>query len=448
MYSTINIKCEFFFFTDVTRFYKDTMTVDFEESVMFDCDHNILETICSPDNIIALRTKHKIFLLKVKELDAVICLEELKSFTSDLSFTSIAFDKHHKNILYVTTLDCKLYILNLDRMTHKCVILRKRVTLENNWNRVIGATRGTYMHIERKGITAYDKRTNSTVTTWQGVIGVVDEVDCNILSVAEQLEDSHRLYFTTNHHLFLMDARCSKTRNLKPLQRWTHGMQCVPTYISVCSSDHNKELVFLSSQWCEDLCIVSSYSDRLERARDIDGVSIPYRPPSILNALHEARQQLLCWDIQNPVDGRLVTSITGKLEVQTGENYTILMQNALGDLSSHVMFPSYMQTFMEDDSVQNLHEWSKSYKIPRNDFEVSEVSNIANVWKQLRTLSSEYEGFSFLTQSVPKEIDKEVIYNAYENEELMPELLDAWLTESDKKANETADLNVSTTNTG
>ncbi|XP_059062250.1 uncharacterized protein LOC131855055 [Achroia grisella] len=411
----------------LSSFTRNNLTIDFQNAVSYSVDNDILETICSTQNIVVLRTKYKVFILQIVEQEDKLLFKKLRSFQNELPFTGISFDKYHKNILYATTLDCKLSIINIDRMTKRSLVLKENPTLEDNLNYVIGAERGFFMHIQKDSISAYDKRTNKAVNTWSGLKSIVDEITCNEIKAALQPEDSYGLYFTTQHHLFLMDTRFYKESKMKAIQRWTHGMHCVPTYISIQNVEFNKDYIFLSSQWCEDLCIVSNYSDRLTRYSDINGLAIPYRPPSIFNVLDDAQQKLLCWDLQNPIVKRLPTAITGKVEVQQGNNWVILMHNSLGDISSHVLYPTYMENLMDDNALQNLHEWSKDYKFKRKIFEVTGVHDISHIWKELREVTKEeLDTFLHADQPPRRIIDEKEIYSAFEKEELMPELLEVW----------------------
>ncbi|XP_026750021.2 uncharacterized protein LOC113510713 [Galleria mellonella] len=431
----------------LSRFTTDNLAIDFENTVSFNCgdEYDIRETVCSPQNIVALRTKYKIFILKIEEQENNLLFRKLRCFESEVTFTGISFDKHHTNILYATTLDCKLTIVNIDRMTKRSLILKQKPELKDNWNCVVGASRGMFMHIQRDSVTAYDKRTNKVVNTWSGVKRIVDELDCNVISAAVQLEGTDKLYFTTNHHLFLMDTRCSKASNMKVVQRWTHGMQCVPTFISVQDAEFNKELIFMSSQWCEDMCVVSNYSDRLSRQSDIDGVSIPYRPPSIFNVLYEAQQKRLCWDLYNPIKNRLPMSISGMVEVRRNNQFVILMHNSLGDISSHVLYPSYMENLMEDNALQELHEWSKNYVIKRKPFEVTNVHDISGLWKKLKAVSKhDIDLIIQAHQPIHMKVDEQQVYSTFQNEEVMPELLDVWKNDQPEEtvAEETRNLSL------
>ncbi|XP_053611822.1 uncharacterized protein LOC128675978 isoform X2 [Plodia interpunctella] len=433
----------------LTRFHKDNLTIDYDDTTSFYCNNNILETICSSNNTVAVRTAFKIFILKIIENDGKVQLEKLKSFDSELPFTSISFDKVHTNILYVTDLNCKLTIINIDRITGRCVNLKKcSQSIVNNWNTVIGVSRGIYMHVDKKAITGYDKRTHVPIDTWDRVADIVDETDCNALSAVFQVEDSPNLYFTTEHHLFLMDSRCSKKNKLKVVQRWTHGMQCVPTYISIRKAEVNKELVILSSQWCEDMCVVSSYADRLTRITDVDGVAIPYRPPNIFNTLSESRQKLLCMDMNNPVDNRLAYSISGKIEVDIGSKFAVLMQNSVGDISSHLLYPLYMEDLMDDDAIPRLDEWAKLYKVEKKPFEVTGIYNFRSIWKKLRKMPDSFEGVNIeVDREKPLPSEKEIL-DVFRNEEIMPELLDAWDDITNNPDQSYLDLNINVQSDG
>lgn len=90
------------------------------------------------------------------------------------------------------------------------------------------------------------------------------------------------------------------------------------------------------------------------------------------------------------------------------------------------LYPQYMESFIEDDSVQALHEWSQAYKPQRPPFEVSRVVDIANVWRKLRKIPDDYE---LVPTSEEFLIDEEKMLEAFANSELMPELLDAWKEE-------------------
>lgn len=414
-------------FSDLTRLHKDNMRIESENEATFDCSDNILETICSLQNIVALRTMNKVVLLKITEVDSHLYFDKIKLFESEIAFTSISFDKHHTNILYATRLDGNLSIVNLDRMTSRSVKLKRTSNSnENNWNSVIGGERGTYMHVEKSAISFYDKRTNGVINTWSGVGKIVDEIHCNDITAAMRCDDSPSLYFTTDHHLFLMDTRCSNRTHLKALQRWTHGLRCLPTYMSVGKSENNKEFIVLSSQWCQDTCVVSNYADSVIQCGNIPGVSMPFHLPHVMDTLSAARMQLLCLDLSNPIEGRLATSITGQIATDQGENFAILTQNSLGDVTLRTLYPHYMKSFVEDNSVQKLSDWSKSYTTERKEFEVSSIPDIANVLKKLKRVP---EGYNFGPNNKEEVFNESEIYDAFEKEELIPELLDAWVEE-------------------
>lgn len=406
------------------------MSIENEPVAKFECGDglNILETISS-QNILALRTKHKIFVLKLHETDGIIQIEKLKEMESTLPFTSISFDEYHKNILYVTTLDFKLTIVNIDRMTGRSRQLRGNVkTMIDNWSTVLGSERGYFTHVAKNSITLYDKRTNAAFQRWKNVRKITDDIMCNDISVASHATDKRLLYFGTDHHLFLMDLRYNKKEKnkLKVVQRWTHGMQCLPTYMSVCKFDYNKELITLSSQWCEDMCVVSNHADRLTRHNDISSVTIPYRPPSILQVINEAREKMLCCDLNNRLENRLTASITGLLVLEQDDKYNLLMLNSLGDVSYHTLCPQYMTAFFDDTSTELLHEWSKAYKREPKDLEVSSTEDISNIWRKLKRIPDNFKlGENKFHRKVNKFSEKE-IYDAFENEEIESGLLDIW----------------------
>ncbi|CAH0758261.1 unnamed protein product [Diatraea saccharalis] len=419
----------------LSRFNKDSMTTEREIAAKFNCgkDVTVHETICSPQNIVALRTKQKIFLLKIIETEDKIYFEKLKNLETESSYTGISFDKHQTYILYATAIDSTLEMANMNRMTRKVLKLKQhRDSNINNWNCIIGVERCSYMHVERDAITLYDKRTNNTVTEWTGVKQIVDTTYCNDITIARLCEDSPSLFFATDHHIFLMDTRASRTRDLKAVQRWTHGLKCAATYMSINKADSNKELITISSQWCEDTCVISNYANSVIELCEIKGVTMPYHPPNILDVLKEARLKMLCLDIHNSIENRLVASITGQVVVDQGENFSILSQNSLGDIFFRNLYPEYMNMFIQDDSVQRLHDWSKSYKLDRNIFEVSSIVNMSQVWKKLKKIPDSY---SFSPKNAKDYYDESKIYKAFENEELLPELMDAWV--DDHNAEET-----------
>ncbi|KAJ0174959.1 hypothetical protein K1T71_009100 [Dendrolimus kikuchii] len=416
----------------VTPFSKDNLILNYEKELIYDCKDTILETV-SCQNLIAVRTKNKIIILKLTESDDKICIEKLKDIESKLPFTSISFDEYHKNILYVTTLDYKLTIVNTDRMTGRNKQLRGRIkTLTNNWSSVIASERCYYTHITKDSIVLYDKRTNNAFQRWKDIEKVADEFLCNDITVAKHCKGRPLLYFGTEHHLFLMDMRYNASNKLIPVQRWMHGMQCPPTYMSICSSEIDREFVFLSSQWCEDMCVTNNYAKRLESKADISSVSIPYRPPSVFSTLREAHQKSLFCELENPINNRLSTAITGMTIVPQDEKYFILMQNSLGDISSHALFPKHMTMFIDDDSVEQLYEWSNSYKVESKEFEVSKVVNIRNLWKRLKKVPGDYkfEESKYLKDSKFNEQD---IYDDFENDELESGLLDIWIKEQNQE---------------
>ncbi|XP_032514420.2 uncharacterized protein LOC116767946 [Danaus plexippus] len=420
----------------LTQLNRNDLNIKPNIEASFDCGEgkNILETIFSSQNITVLRTKYKIFILSLTTGDE-IKFEKIKGIDSEIPFTGISFDAFHKNIIYVTTLDSKLFIVNLDRLKAKIINLVDRPTLIDNWNTVISSERGFYTHVGRQSVTLYDKRSHDTIHIWKNVRNITDEMACNDISVAKHLEGTSSLYFGTDHHLFLMDLRFHQ-KNAKVVQRWTHGMECVPTYLANCIFESNKDLICLSSQWCEDMCVVPNYSNRNSKDTVNGGVFIPYRPPNILNTLNEARQRRLCYDLYNPIDSRLSSSITGLLVMEQDDRYNILMQNSLGDISCHSLFQEHMETFIEDDSTQCLHDWAAKYKVGGKDFEVSSVPNVANIWNKLKRVPSDYEICENVAVS---EFDEKEIAKAFDNEEIDSGLREAWL-KTDEELGEQSSL--------
>lgn len=366
-------------------------------------------------------------ILKLITCNDKIDVNELKCIESELPFTGISFDKHHHNILYVNTLDNKLTIVNLDRMKGRSVKLKSKVhSLVDNWSTVVSSERSTYMHISRNAITTYDKRTNTPSYSYNNFRDITDDFGCNEITAGLPCEGSSYVYFGTDHHLFLMDLRYQNKPKSKVVQRWTHGMQCVPTYMSMCQFEYNKEIICLSSQWCEDTCVVTNNSDKLIKETQTF-VNIPYRPPTILNSIHAARQKLLCMDLYKSIDKRLCTAITGSTIFEQGENYIILTQNSLGDISLHTLYPEHMESFMDDDSERQLHEWSKSYKTEKKNFEVSSIEDFSYLWKKLKRVPESHRlGEGKLITSEREKFNEEDIFKAFDNEELDNGLLDLW----------------------
>ncbi|XP_023939388.2 uncharacterized protein LOC112046814 isoform X2 [Bicyclus anynana] len=428
----------------ISEFNKNILNINPEHVAEYDCgdENNILETIISSEHITVLRTKCKIFILKLTKIDDRITFEKLKCIKSELPYTSVAFDNYHKNILYITSLDHKLSIINLDRMKARSVQLKaKLTTLTDNWNSVVSSEKLFYVHAARDSISIYDKWSNNVVQVWKNLRKITDDYSCNDISVAKHFEGTSSLYFGTDHHLFLMDLRYGPRNNSKVVQRWTHGMECVPTYLQYCKSEFCKDLICLSSQWCEDMCVVPNYNDRLIRDTNNGGVTLPYRPPNIRNTLYGARENMLCLNPYNPIDSRICTSITGNLILDQGEKYDILLQNAFGDISCHTLFPEHLETFMEDDSGESLHKWSETYQTHDNDLEVSSIENIAGVLRKLRKMPKDYR-INDDFQNQKSIFNENEIVKAFEEEEIDIGLKEAWTADvNETRVNESCNNN-------
>lgn len=428
----------------LSPFFKHNLSIDYESMTKYDCgkDLNIFETICS-QNIITVRTRNKIIVLKILDNEGIVKLEKIKEMESKIPFTGITFDDYHKNILYVTTLDFKLTIVNIDRMKGRSKQLRAEVSsMINNWSTVIGTDRSYFSHITKNSITLYDKRTNYAYQRWKNIRQITDDISCNDISVAKHGTDNRLMYIGSDHHLFLLDLRFNKVeRNkLKAVQRWTHGMQSLPTYMAVSKFEYNKELICLSSQWCEDMCIISNYADRLTRHNDISGVTIPYRPPTVLQALKEAKEKMYCCDLFNSINTRLCSAITGLTVLEQDDSFDILMLNSLGDISCHTLCPHHMTAFFEDTSLDLLNEWSKSFVNEPKVLEVSSILDISNVLKELKRVPDDYKlGENRYLRKSEKFNEKE-IYDAFENEELEEGLLEVW-SKGDAERTEDDSLN-------
>lgn len=444
MCSEINI-CYLF------EFNRDEVTFSRDAAAVFDCGegNNICESICSSQNIIALRTKYKIFVLKIAITDEEIEIEQLKVSESKTAYTGISFDDCHKNILYVTDLNNTLKIVNLDRLKARTVELKNSVkSLVNNWSTVISNEREYYTHVSTRAITLYDKRINGPVRRWSNPDRVADDAICSLFSAAKYSLSGPYLYVASNHYLLLMDMRYQKNLALKPLQRWTHGMQSFPSYISICNFERDKELICLSSQWCEDTCVVPNYLQRDWAESEFKGMTIPYRLPSIIETLKEAKQQMLCGDMYKSVENRLVTALSGSLLLEDGEKYIVLSQNSLGDVTSHVLYPDHMAAPL-DDAPKALHEWSQCYEDDKKDFIVTFYRDISPIWKLLGKIP---EGeFNKRLMHEKMNFSEEEVLDAFKKEEIEASLLDVWvekeedetkIDDSDDKSESSLSLNI------
>lgn len=370
-------------------------------------------------------------ILKLVTDEMPLKVQKLKEMDSELPFTSIKFDKFHKNILYVTTLDYNLTIVNLDRMAGRSKKLRGKFTsLVDNWSEVVAEERTNYAHVTRSSIVLYDKRTNEPYQRWKTFKCITDVQSCTQISAVKYSDRKPLMYVATDHHLFLMDMRCGKTKDdkMKPLQRWSHGMMSTPTYLDICAygRENNKELVCLSSQWFEDLCVVSNYSNTLTRTDDINGVSLPYRPPSLMQTLNEAHRKKLCYSLYDEIHNRLCTSITGLVSLDQGDSCSVLMQNSIGDISCHAMYPRHMHAFIEDDSIEKLHEWCKQYKPEKRPLEVSNVINIRTFLRNLQEAPKDFVPGKNMVIKPKSNFDENEIREIFDEGNLEPEFLDIW----------------------
>lgn len=407
-------------FSDISEFSQEQVEI-IAEKVFFDCGkgNNILETLCYTNNIVVLRTMYKIFILKII-MDEDISIEKLKDIESKIAYTSIASDSYHKNILYVSKLDSNLSIINLDTMTYRKVQLPKPKSLIDNWNSTVSIDRNYYCHISSDIATIYDKRTNTATSKWD--FKGVAEWTCHKLTAARRYDEC--LYLGTNHHLLTVDLRNCTSYKPKPLQRWTHNMLSSPTYFSQACFETNKDLICLSSQWCEDMCLIVSDSRNILDREFATGVTLPYRPPNILTTLKEARFKMLCNDLYNPLDSRLCTSITGVLLLEINDKYSVLMQNSLGDITNHTIYPDYLDIFINKDSEESLSEWSKKYVLGSEVFEVSDVVNIGHILKSLKKVPEDSKYFD--EEIVNDNFSKNEILETFRTDELDSGLLDAW----------------------
>ncbi|XP_047996282.1 uncharacterized protein LOC125234128 [Leguminivora glycinivorella] len=409
------------------EFNRDEVTFKRCSVAAFDCGegNNICESVCSSQNIIALRTKYKIFILKIVTIGDEIELEQIEVSESKTAYTGISFDECHKNILYVTDLNNTLKIVNIDRLRARTVELKNSVkSLVNNWSTVVSNERMYYTHVSTRAITLYDKRVNNSIRRWSNPDRVSDDAICSLISAAKYSLSGPYLYVATNHNLLLMDMRYQKNLALKPLQRWTHGMQSFPSYISISSFERDKELICLSSQWCEDTCVVPNYLQREWTDPEFKGMTIPYRLPSIVETLKEAKLKPQYTDLYKSVDNRLVTALSGSLLFEDGEKYIVLSQNSLGDVTSHVLYPDHMSTPV-DDAPEALIKWCECYDDVKKDFMVTFYRDISPIWKVLEKVPEGELNKKFENETT--NFSEQEVLDAFKNEEIEESLLDVWM---------------------
>lgn len=417
------------------------MKINYDHVFTFDCGEGnfILETICSPEHIIALRLKTKVIILKMSVGLSVISIEKLKEIQTTIAYTGIAFDPHHQSILYVTTLDNILSIINMDVMKARTVKLPVTKSLEDNWNTVIGFDRNTYGHVANKSIQIYDKRTNNIIQSL-GDPKVLSDDTCNCYSAIKKCEDVPLMYVATNHHMFLADLRYQGDCAPKMLQRWTHHMKCVPTNMSLCKFEYGKDLVCLSSQWYEDTCVIPNDSDTFAKGIPPTNISMPFRPPTIEETLTKARKNQLCVDIYNPIETRLYTCLTGTSVFEKDDKYHILSHTSLGDIFCHTLYPDHMDV-PQDIALERLHEWSKALRDDDRVYEVSNVVDIAEVWKNLKQVPEDFTvGDKKLIESEPLKYSEKELIDTFEKDVLDPGLLDIWLGEDQDEQRATQSL--------
>lgn len=399
----------------------------------------ILETVCA-ELIVGLRLKTRVIILKMIVGLSTVSIEKLKEIETDVAYTGISFDPRHQHILYATTLDNRLSIININVMKARTVALSETESLQDNWSTVMGFDRNTYGHIGTKAIRVYDKRVNNIIYTLEDPGSMSDE-SCNSFSVARKCEDTPFMYVGTNHHLFLMDLRYSGGK-LKMLQRWTHHMKCVPTYMCLCKFEFGKELVCLSSQWYEDTCVVPNDSSTFAKGVQPSSVTMPYKPPTVEETLNMARTKQLCVDIYTPIETRLYTSITGNAVFEHGEKYHIVTQTSLGDMYCHTLFPNHME-LSEENSLEILHEWSKALKQEDRVYEVSNVVDIADLWRNLKKVPEDFKvGGGKLFEGKELKYSKQEVMDIYEKNILDATLLDAWLEEEQTVAQNTLTIDL------
>ncbi|XP_038222046.1 uncharacterized protein LOC119839699 [Zerene cesonia] len=411
------------------KFYKQGVTIESEHVASFECGegNNVFEIACSScqDHVIAFRTRNKIFISKITSDNDQIIIKKITVLDSDIPYTSISFDNFNTKVLNVCLIDKHLYLINTETLLGKKILLKGIIrNYVDNWNTVIAGKKAYYLHVTKKAICLYDKRTNQLLNPYTIVRNTVDEYNCNDITSAKQFVNSDYIYFGTDHHLFELDLRYYRSYKIEPVQRWTHGMQFPPLYLNKCNLDVNRDLVCMSSPWCEDMCVVPNYKKSGFVYNADGGVTIPYRPPSILSVLHEAREQLLCNELYKPINARLVTTINGTAMNEQGENFEILMHSALGDITRHTLVPDYNYPSVDDDSVQRLHEWSKSFEFKKKPFEITKIANFAKAWRRLHRVPDHVPVIKDMEMNL---FDEDEIRKTFENGELDVEFKEAWL---------------------
>lgn len=406
------------------------MKIDHNNAISFECEENIFET-AQQQNFIALRMKHKIIILRITESDR-ITLEKVKEIESKLPYTSISFDEYHKNILYVTTLDCMLKIVNLDRMSCRTTKLKgKFLTLTDNWNSVVGSEREYYLHVTDNALTFYDKRTYEPIQRWKSLKYQTDLVMCNNNLATKYSPGKPQVYLGTTHHLFLMDMRYNSTTKPKAIMRWTHGMRSKLTNIDVGNLDYNKDIICLTSHWAPDFCYLSNYSDILTRHKELNSVIMPYRPPDFLDVYNQAQRKGLCCNLYEPVIERLMMAVTGLSVVQGENSPRVLLQNSLGDISCYSLYPRHMEAYIEDDGIEQLNEWTQKLKWEVKPYEVTNIYDLSNLWNSLKRIPDSYElGYQRHIKR-RHNFNEQEIFEIFENGEVDPAFLQAWKEEDD-----------------
>lgn len=410
-----------FHYLYLSEFQRDSLTI-MPHTSSYDCgkDKNILETITNR-SLIALRMMFWVFILKLNVEDGDITIQLLKKLHFEIACIGISFDESHSNILYITQLDNSLTIVNTSRMTKHQVQLTKPKSLLNNWNAVISSDRFTYCHVTTENVSIYDKRTHESKAVLNKILAKTD-LRCNRITSVKKYRDC--LYVATYHNLLALDLRFNNFKG-NALQRWTHNMESSPTYINVVPFENDRELICLSSQWCEDMILVVGDGNNLANGFKVSSIIPPYRPKSIMSTLVEARKSMMCSSLNNPLGPRLSTSISGMVLLDVNDKYTVLQHNSLGDVTGHVLYPGHLELFVQDDSKEVLNKWAKSYVRETEPLLVSGVYDFSSFLKNLERVPDDTDLFSAEFVDGRQKHFSEMV-ETFGNEVVDSSLLDVW----------------------
>ncbi|XP_039961637.1 uncharacterized protein LOC120775496 [Bactrocera tryoni] len=373
----------------------------------------------------ALRQRNRINLYSIPSTGKMTPLTLFRSTSTP--FISFAQSPIDMNTFILTTMKQGLRVYDVNSRTPTLTathdICSKDDAMRISWNMVRPWQGQTFLYSNEKKFLVIDTRTTPEQWLKGCSCDETSTYDCDLISTIAKSEFRDLAYVATNHKLHCLDLRYlggNMESGSTAVCRWTHQLEYAPAFMETYQLG-GVELIALSSALADDMCIceltrehaAQMVEDERKMADKSPGKGqirksvyksycLPYQPPTLQDAYHQARSVGKCLQPDADLPTRISRCSTGLAFYDTAtfaecigeddcDTFTLLLRsNSIGDVFAHRLIerdaPERDTRLKSAVEVENtMCEYAKRVcELTQPRLNCTEVVNLAAIRKVFR----------------------------------------------------------------